>query len=134
MFRFIIGVETPLQVFFSHHSFIYSFQRLRKRKSLIDPDGRYFMMDSGAFSEISKNGKYTFTIDEYLSTVEKFNPDSFVNMDFMCEPMILRMTGLTVKDHQKLTIENHIKIKEKLRDYNIKSEFIGVLQGWKLED
>ncbi len=34
-----------------------------------------------------------------------------VSQDYMCEPFILAKTGLTVRDHQRLTIERYRKIK-----------------------
>jgi hypothetical protein len=35
-----------------------------------------------------------------------------VSQDFMCEPFILERTGLTVADHQRLTIERYDAIRE----------------------
>jgi hypothetical protein len=91
-------------------------------------------MDSGAFSEITINGKYTYTVDEYLKYVELHQPSLFFNMDYMCEPFVLAKTGLTVKEHQQMTIDNQIKIMDRLDKYDIQGQFSGCIQGWKVED
>jgi hypothetical protein len=51
-----------------------------------------------------------------------------VSQDFMCEPLILQRTGLTVQDHQKLTIERYVRLME-LTDVYI----LPVLQGFSPE-
>lgn len=91
-------------------------------------------MDSGAFSEISINGKYTYSVDEYLGFVQLHQPSLFFNMDYMCEPFVLAKTGLTVKQHQQMTVDNQIKIMDRLDKYDIKGQFAGCIQGWKVED
>lgn len=102
-------------------------------------------LDSGGFGELRKHGKYSFTEKQYLATVNRLNPELFFAMDWMCEPTVLKKTGLSVKDHQMKTTENILAIKvlnerqgsafrgasSKLRTY---SEFAGVIQGWSLDD
>ncbi len=102
-------------------------------------------LDSGGFGELRKNGKYSYTPKQYIEAVNRLNPDLFFSMDWMCEPTILKKTGLSVKDHQLKTTENIFAIKvlrerqgsafrgasSKLRTY---SEFCGVIQGWSLDD
>ncbi len=74
---------------------MFSLRRLKERKSPAPFGGYDWIMDSGAFSEINLNGKYTFTPEEYLHYVELHQPNLFFNMDFMCEPFVLQKTGLT---------------------------------------
>jgi hypothetical protein len=50
-------------------------------------------------------------------------------MDWMCEPMVLRMTGLTAADHQRLTIDSFLTLRDALGDL-----VIPVLQGWEHDD
>lgn len=114
--------------------FMFSLRRLKNRKTPVPFNTYNWIMDSGAFSEININGKYTFTPQEYLRYVELHQPPLFFNMDYMCEPFVLRKTGLTVKEHQEKTISNQIKIMDLLKNYNIKSEFSGCIQGWKIEE
>lgn len=49
--------------------------------------------------------------------------------DWMCEPWILQKTGLTIYDHQCLTIESFLRLRAKS-----KAHVIPVLQGWNLMD
>jgi len=113
---------------------MFSLRRLRERASPAPFDGLDWIMDSGAFSEININGRYTFTPEEYLRYVEMHQPSLFFNMDYMCEPFVLERTGLTVKEHQARTIDNQIKIMDLLDKYDIRGEFAGCIQGWQIED
>jgi hypothetical protein len=129
--KFYIGVwNTKL----AQHApfFIMSYRQLRKVTKF--SVNKQWIMDSGAFQELYINGKYTYDINDYLEYVKKFNPTVFVNMDYMCEPLMLRRINSTVRKNQLLTIDNHIKIKDKLDKENIKSKFMGVIQGWELND
>ncbi len=114
--------------------FMFSLRRLKKRISAVPFNSLDWVMDSGAFSEINLNGKYTFTPAEYLQYVELHRPPLFFNMDYMCEPFVLQKTGLTVTKHQEMTIENQIKIMDLLDGYDIRGEFAGCIQGWQIED
>lgn len=51
-------------------------------------------------------------------------------MDWMCEPQMLERTGLTVKDHQRLTIENFLDLRHRAPEL----PFTPVLQGWDIKD
>jgi hypothetical protein len=110
-----------------------SYRQLKKvkKQDIINKD---WIMDSGAFQELYVNSKYTYSINDYLECVKKFNPTIFVNMDYMCEPFMLKKINSTVRKNQLLTIDNHIKIKDKLDKENIKSKFMGVIQGWDVND
>lgn len=114
--------------------FMFSLRRLKERISPAPFSSCDWIMDSGAFSEINLNGKYTFTPKEYLHYVELHQPGLFFNMDYMCEPFVLQKTGMTVREHQEKTIENQIKIMDLLDNYNIKGNFAGCIQGWQIPD
>lgn len=114
--------------------FMFSLRRLKERKSPAPFEGLNWIMDSGAFSEININGHYTYTPEEYLKYIELHQPSMFFNMDYMCEPFVLAKTGLTIKEHQNRTIENQIKIMDLLDKYDIRGDFCGCIQGWKIED
>lgn len=83
-----------------------SVNRLRKRKS--DFQVGQWIMDSGAFTELSIHGKYRHGPEEYAGQVNRWrrcgNFECAVSQDFMCEPFILAKTGLSLLDHQRLTI------------------------------
>lgn len=67
-----------------------SVARLRARKSDFAP--RDWIMDSGAFSEISAHGRYTSTPAEYAEQVRRWsrcgNLLAAVAQDYMCEPHV----------------------------------------------
>ena len=68
-------------------------------------------MDSGAFTELKDHGCYRDPVEVYAGQVERWsrcgNMVVAVSQDYMCEPFILERTGLTVEDHQQLTIERY---------------------------
>jgi hypothetical protein len=68
-------------------------------------------MDSGAFTELSTHGRYRHSVEEYAAEANRWTSDpalqAVVAQDYMCEPFILEKTGLTVADHQRLTIERY---------------------------
>jgi len=114
--------------------FMFSVRRLISRRTSVPFNNYNWMLDSGAFSEINLNGKYTFTPEEYLHYVELHQPTLFFNMDYICEPFVLQKTGMTVKQHQSKTLDNQIRIMDLLDNYDIKSNFAGCIQGWQISD
>lgn len=68
-------------------------------------------MDSGAFTELSTHGRYRSTPAEYAAEILRWSHNgrmlAAVSQDYMCEPWILERTGLTLADHQRLTIERY---------------------------
>jgi len=128
--KFYIGCYNQAQIKYVPKYFVYSFRQLRKRKSKIKvPANLEWMMDSGAFQEIFINGKYTYDVEEYQKAVLLHKPNVFVNMDFMCEPKNLKKTGLSIKEHQHLSTEHQVKLKDFADDNDLC--FMGTLQGWK---
>lgn len=58
-----------------------------------------------------------------------------VSQDYMCEPFILEKTGLTIADHQRLTIERYDELSltwEMFEDGTV--PIMPVLQGWDPQD
>jgi queuine/archaeosine tRNA-ribosyltransferase len=103
-------------------------------KQNLDLSSKDWILDSGAFGELYQHGKYTYSIEDYLSLVSKYQPPVFVSMDYPCESKILFKTGKSIKEHQNLTTENHLKIRESLEKFGIESQLMGVIQGWKKEE
>lgn len=68
-------------------------------------------MDSGAFTEISTHGRWRSPVKEYADQIIRWSKCgemlAAVAQDYMCEEFILEKTGLTVEDHQRLTIERY---------------------------
>lgn len=88
-------------------------------------------MDSGGFTELSRNGTWTVSPEAYVDEVRRIsaevgNLEWAAPQDWMCEPQILKKTGLSVKEHQRRTVENLLT----LRKLAPELPFIPVLQGW----
>lgn len=86
-----------------------SVSRLRNRKS--DFQVNEWILDSGAFTEISRHGRYRDSVEVYAEQIRRWKGCgklvAAVSQDVMCEPFILEKTGLTVAEHQRLTIERY---------------------------
>lgn len=131
--KFYPGIYQQSHVNYVKERFFLSFQIIRRRKNVFrNIEDKEWIMDSGAFSEIRKNGEFLFTPEEYLKHVEKWNPYYFVNMDWMCEPYQLKKTGKTVKEHQEQTLDNQVKLMELSEGIN--PRLMGVIQGWSVDD
>lgn len=108
-------------------------RRLTARKSLPRATARW-CLDSGGFTELSMFGRWETTLDEYVADVRRFKRDigrlDWVSpQDWMCEPHMLDLTGKTVAAHQVLTVDNFLRLREKLGPL-----VIPVLQGWEFDD
>lgn len=109
-----------------------SVNQLRNRKSNFRVN--QWILDSGAFTEVSRHGGYRFGIEEYYWQICRWsqcgNLLTAVAQDWMCEPFVLNRTGLTIADHQRLTIERY--------DQLLKLEppvlIMPVLQGYRVSD
>jgi hypothetical protein len=70
-----------------------------------------WIMDSGAFTEIATHGRYRHSVEEYASEINRWSHDptlvAAVAQDWMCEPWIVAKTGLSVEEHQRLTVERY---------------------------
>jgi len=116
-------VDVPL--FVSH-------RRLARRVRLPVARGPW-ALDSGGFTELSMFGAWQTTEVSYGAAVRRYQDEIgglawAAPMDWMCEPFMLAKTRLTVEDHQRLTVENYLRLSE------TGLPFVPVLQGWTLDD
>lgn len=106
--RFFVGLHQPSDARHCGPSFV-SVNRLRGRRS--DFGVGDWIMDSGAFSAIATHGGYPAPPSSYAGQIRRWarcgNLLAAVAEDYMCEPAMLERTGLTVTDHQRLTIERY---------------------------
>ena len=76
-----------------------------------------WILDSGAFTRIS-SGKGHLSTKRYAKEIMRWaingNLLAAISQDFMCEPFILAKTGLTIADHQRLTIHRYDRLLEEL--------------------
>lgn len=92
-------------------------------------------LDSGGFTELDRNHAWTLSPEEYARFVRRCVEEVghlawAAPQDWMCGPQMLASTGLTVRDHQRLTTENLLR----LRTLDPALPIIPVLQGWHRDD
>lgn len=106
--RFFIGLHQPSDAQHFDASFV-SVNRLRNRKGPFAVGD--WIMDSGAFTEVSTHGGYRATVAEYAAEIRRWAKNgtllAAVSQDWMCEPFIIAKTGLSIPEHQRLTIERY---------------------------
>lgn len=92
-------------------------------------------LDSGAFTELSKYGRWLTSPGNYASMV-RYWYDTIYGMewaaiqDWMCEPFVLEKTGKTVVEHQRLTVQNYCR----LLDLQPDIPWVPVLQGYEINE
>lgn len=127
-----------------------SLNRVVGRKSAFRPAKKGTLFDSGAFTTINRDGEYRESPEGFAARAASWvrrTPRTMgvVSQDYMCEPAVLRITGLTVADHQRLTIERYDAILAAWRAIFGRQlaadehgphapPIIPVLQGWTVED
>lgn len=134
--KFFVGLHQPSDA--KHfNSVCISVNRVRNRRKPVpvgDLLGGEVLLDSGAFTEIAKYGGYRHGVEEYAEQVRRLLPimpiTAAVSQDYMCEPHMLAKTGLTVEDHQRLTIERY----DALLACKLPVYIMPVLQGYEPAD
>ncbi len=130
--KFYIGLHQPSDAQHFERAFI-SVNRIRRRKKAIG--SKSWIMDSGAFTEVATHGGYRSSVAEYATEINRWANDpslvAVVAQDYMCEPFIVAKTGLSVEEHQRLTIERYDAL-VKLVDPRV--YVMPVLQGYTVAD
>lgn len=104
-----------------------------RKKKVICPD---VLVDSAAFTELALHGLYRSSVDDYARELMRLHESQIVQIraaisqDYMCEPFMLAKTGLTVAEHQRLTIERF----DALSTWGLPFEVMPVLQGFQPAD
>ena len=106
-----------------------SVRTMLKRETPITENKQEWFLDSGAYTFLKDQGQYPFTYGKYLQVVSRFNPTHWANMDWCCEPTVLKSTGLSVLQH----IANTVESGRQLIDFD-RNSFVMVLQGWSVRD
>lgn len=130
--EFYVGLHQPSDAKHFERAFI-SVNRLRRRTKPIG--ARAWIMDSGAFTEISQHGEYRHSVAEYAEQILRWADDptlvAAVAQDYMCEPFIIQKTGLSVEEHQRLTIERYDELTAIVAG---RVYIMPVLQGYAVQD
>lgn len=128
---FYVGLHQPSDAKHFDRAFL-SVNRIRGRKKAIAAGS--WIMDSGAFTEISNHGRYRHSVEEYAAEINRWADDpnlvAAVAQDWMCEPFIVEKTGLSVAEHQRLTIERYDNLVALVPNVYI----MPVLQGYTVAD
>jgi hypothetical protein len=88
-------------------------------------------LDSGGFTELGMHGEWKLSAADYIAEARRYRDevgqlDFAAPQDWMCEPEMLKRTGLTVAEHQRRTIANYCQLVDAAPDV----PWIPVLQGW----
>lgn len=151
--NFYVGLHHPADAKHFDRAFI-SVNALKSRKSHFKPRGEW-ILDSGAFSEIAHHGRFRTSAAAYAQRVFKWsycgNMIAAFSQDWMCEPVVIHGcpngcrragrkpchpvlctwgTGLSVAEHQRLTIERYDEILPLCR----RVPLIPVLQGYTAQE
>jgi hypothetical protein len=106
--RFFVGVHQPCDARHVDAAFI-SVARLEKRKSGFAVGD--WVMDGKGFTTILKHGGYPDPPEAYAAQIKRWSTNgnllAAVTQDYMCEPHMLKLTGMTIDQHQRLTIERY---------------------------
>lgn len=108
--RFFTGLHQPSDARNFGAAFI-SVNRLRGRKAPMTCAD--WILDSAAFTELSTHACYRHGVGEYAAQIRRWATNgsgrllAAVAQDWMCEPWIVAKTGLSVAEHQRLTIERY---------------------------
>jgi hypothetical protein len=131
--KFFVGLHQPADAQHFDLACI-SINRLRGRRKAIDCGN--VLVDSGAFTELAQHGRYRHTVEEYAAEVRRLHQLGVVSIsaavaqDYMCEPWMLEKTGLTIADHQRLTIDRF----DALQACRLPVPIMPVLQGFAPSD
>lgn len=109
-FRFFVGLHQPADAVHFDTCCI-SINRLRRRRSRVQCSN--VLIDSGAFTELARHGRYRHPVEDYATELYRLFADGVVDIrgvvaqDYMCEPAMLARTGLSIWTHQRLTVARY---------------------------
>jgi len=123
-----VGLHQPSDAKHFERCFI-SVNRICDRKGPFEV--RDWIMDCAGFTTIEKHGGYPKPTSDFAREVNRWrgngNLVAAVSRDYMCEAPMLARTGMTVEQHQRLTIREYDDlITEKTDTY-----ILPVLQGYE---
>jgi len=132
--KFFVGLHQPSDAAHFDRCFV-SVNRLWNRRSGFEV--KQWMMDSGAFTELERYGCYRpeRSVEAYAAQIRRWaacgNLLAAVAQDYMCEPWMLKKTGLDVATHQRLTVERYDAL---IAQDTASTYILPVLQGYAPQD
>lgn len=143
---FLLGTHRPTWLWrLTDVPLFVSYRQLRGRKSPYPQATTEYAIDSGGFFELQLNGTWTVTPEQYVGDLYRFRDELgpfkwAAPQDWMCEPAIINGgtykgqtfagTGLSVPEHQRLTVANFLELRRLAPDLPI----IPVLQGFRVDE
>lgn len=126
--KFYLGFHHPHQLAHAGVPLFVSHRRLAARRTLPRAIASW-ALDSGGFTELSLYGRWTVPARDYAAAVARYRDEiGFLDwaapQDWMCEPVMLAKTGLTIREHQRRTIASVQELRA------LGAPVIPVLQGW----
>jgi hypothetical protein len=101
------------------------------------------MLDSGAFTQVTKFGDFVQSPADYVRLAVRFQDAGMLaciaTQDYMCEPSViaeLQSQGrqASVRIHQRKTVKRYIQIVDEGIKQGLKVPVMPVLQGWEVDD
>lgn len=137
MIQFYLGTHQPAWLAQAGVPLFVSHRRLAGRKTLPRAQAGW-ALDSGGFSELSLFGEWRTSPEDYVAAVRRYDEEIgrlewAAPQDWMCEPVMLAKTGLTVAEHQYRTVTNFKRLCDLWGDA-FSCPFMPVLQGWNRDD
>jgi hypothetical protein len=132
--RFYLGTHHASQRWFDLEVPLFVSRRTLAGRRALPRAHRVWALDSGAFTELAKHGRWATTEAAYIADVHRFRAEVgrlawVAPMDWPCEPAMLTRTGLTIADPRRRTVDNFVRLRDRL------GELVApVIQGWTLDD
>jgi hypothetical protein len=96
-----------------------SINRLLKRRSKFAV--KKWILDSGAFTRLTSEQGH-LPVEEYAKEILRWSNNgellAAVSQDYLCDPFVLKATGLTILESQRLTIQRYDELKATLQELN----------------
>lgn len=130
--RFFLGTHQPNWLSRSNVPLFISAVRLRARCKQKLPRARVpWALDSGGFSVIKDASGYPTSPEEYAAEVRRWSEgigllEWAAIQDWMCEDVKLTLTGLTLFEHQRRTVQSWLDLRRIAPDL----PWVPVLQGF----
>lgn len=139
LMKFFVGLHNPSQAVHFDRACV-SINRLTRNKSYSAPPPQpraEWLLDSGAFTQVTRHGRFMMKERTYAELIRRYwiagesglyggRLAAAATQDYMCAPFALEKTGLTLEDHQRLTVERFDAIAHHL---DVDAHLMPVLQG-----
>lgn len=128
--RYFLGCHQPGWLSFVGLPLFVSRRRLERYRQLPRAAASW-ALDSGGFTELRLYGGWQLSPVAYVTQVRRYQQEIgqmlfAAPQDWMCEPVMLRKSGLSVSQHQQRTVDNYLTLLDLAPDV----PWLPVVQGW----